>query len=149
MLPNEDNIETLEDRISLLLVDDDADDRELFVNAVKEVNPNIHCFTANDGQQALDLLKTLPTLPDLIFLDLRMPRINGRKFLTEIKQQEKLKNVPVVIYSTSREVDEAKDLKKLGAVHFVSKPSNPEEIFYLVASVLEEQLNNPEKKPGI
>ena len=135
MLPNEDNIETLEDRISLLLVDDDADDRELFVNVVKEVNPNIHCFTANDGQQALDLLKTLPTLPDLIFLDLRMPRINGRKFLTEIKQLEKLKNVPVVIYSTSREVDEAKDLKKLGAVHFVSKPSNPEEIFYLVASV--------------
>lgn len=126
--------------ITLLIVDDDADDRMLFIEAVEEINTNIQCLTANDGQQALDLLRNLPHLPDLIFLDLRMPRINGKKCLVEIKRDEKLKNIPVVIYTTSRELDESKDLKELGAIHFISKPTNPDEIFYLVASVLEEIL---------
>lgn len=130
------------DRLRVLIVDDDADDRELFIQAVKEVNRHIECLTASDGQQALEALRnTGSKLPDFIFLDLRMPRYNGKKCLQEIKRDERLKHIPVIIYSTSREVEESQELKAMGAVYFISKPSNPDEIYYLVSFALEEQLN--------
>lgn len=130
------------DRIRVLIVDDDADDRKLFIDAVREVNRHIECITASDGQQALEVLrKSGSTLPDFIFLDLRMPRYNGKRCLQEIKKDENLKHIPVIIYSTSREVEESQELKAMGAVYFISKPSNPDEIYYLVSFVLEEQLN--------
>ena len=77
------------DRIRVLIVDDDADDRKLFIDAVKEVNRHIECITASDGQQALEVLrKAGSTLPDFIFLDLRMPRYNGKRCLQEIKKMK-------------------------------------------------------------
>jgi CheY-like chemotaxis protein len=130
------------DRISVLIVDDDADDRKLFIDAVKEVDRHIECFTASDGQQALEVLrKSASKLPDFIFLDLRMPRYNGKRCLMEIKRDERLKHIPVIIYSTSREVEESQELKAMGAVHFISKPTDPEEVYYLVSFAIEEQLN--------
>ena len=130
----------MKEGISLLIVDDDADDRNLFIETMKEVDEDIKCISANDGQQALDFLKNSPSLPDFIFLDLRMPRIGGRKCLFEIKKDERLKPIPVIIYTTSNEVEESKALIEMGAVYFISKPSNPEELYYLVSFVLEEQL---------
>lgn len=129
------------DYLSVLIVDDDADDRQLFKDAVKEVDRHIECITASDGQQALEMLrKTGSKLPDFIFLDLRMPRYNGKRCLQEIKKDERLKHIPVIIYSTSREVEESQEMKAMGAVYFISKPSNPDEIYYLISFVLEEQL---------
>ena len=136
----------MEDNIILLLVDDDPDDKKLFIEAVKEFDPQIICYTANDGLQALEILHTTKLLPDFIFLDLRMPRFNGKKFLQAIKKDESLKQIPVIIYTTSREVEESKELKEIGAVYFISKPSNPEEIYYMVSFVLEEQLNATRRK---
>lgn len=126
--------------IRLLIVDDDADDRKFFTKAVAEIDGTIECGTAKDGQQALELLKNPESpLPDYIFLDLRMPRISGKKCLLQIKADARLKNIPVFIYTTSREVEEAKELKEMGAMHFISKPTNPEEIYYVISLVLEEQ----------
>lgn len=126
--------------LEILLIDDDADDRRLFIDAIREVNEDIKCTTANDGKDALDLLKSVDNaLPDFIFLDLRMPRISGKKCLVEIKKDERLKSIPVIIYTTSSELEESKELRELGAVHFISKPSDPNEIYYVVSFVLEEQ----------
>lgn len=131
----------MKNNISLLIVDDDPDDRELFIEAVKDVDENIECVTANNGQQALELLKNpLLPLPHLIFLDIRMPLLNGKKCLFAIKSDERLRQIPVIIYTTSREVEESKELKEMGAFHFISKPGNAEEIYYLVSVVLEEYL---------
>lgn len=125
---------------SLLIVDDDTDDRNLFIEAVKEVDDTIVCMEAKDGQQALEMLNNMDSaLPDFIFLDLRMPRYNGEKCLLEIKNNERLKNIPVIIYTTSKNVEESKQLKSLGACHFMTKPRNAEEIYYLVSIVLEEE----------
>ena len=129
--------------ITILIVDDDADDRKLFIDAIQQVDNTIKCITAIDGKQALELLKSdYSSLPDFIFLDLRMPRFSGKKCLLEIKKDDQLKAIPVIIYTTSREVEEAKELQELGAVHFISKPSDPDEIYYVVSFVLEEQLNS-------
>ncbi|HTE12300.1 MAG TPA: response regulator [Chitinophagaceae bacterium] len=136
----------MEKQLSLLIVDDDPDDRTFFIEAAKEVDENIECITANDGQKALDLMRAnLSSLPDLIFLDIRMPLLNGKKCLVEIKNDERLKHIPVIIYTTSKLVEESIELKKMGAFHFISKPGNADEIYYLVSVMIEEHLNSLRK----
>ena len=132
----------MKENIVLLIVDDDEDDRQLFIESAKEVDENITCITANDGQEALQMLKNKENkLPGYIFLDLRMPGFSGKKCLEEIKKDERLLHIPVIIYTTSREVEDAVELKKMGAAHFISKPINPEEIYYLISAVIEEKWN--------
>lgn len=124
----------------ILLVDDDADDRQFFMEAVHEIDPSVECVTAKDGKQALRLLHDdqVP-LPDFIFLDLRMPKVDGRQCLLQIKANERLKSIPVFVYTTSSEVRESEELQNLGAVRFLTKPANTEEIYYVVSQVLEEE----------
>jgi len=132
----------MKENIILLLVDDDEDDRQLFIESAKEVDENITCVTAGDGQEALQILNNRESeLPDYIFLDLRMPRFSGRKCLEEIKKDTKLVHIPVIVYTTSREVEDAIELKKMGAAHFISKPVNPDEIYYLISAVIAEKWN--------
>jgi CheY-like chemotaxis protein len=124
----------------ILLVDDDVDDRKYFLEALNEIDPTIEFVSAKDGQQAMEILHDVDnSLPHYIFLDLRMPRISGKQCLLQIKTDERLKNIPVIIYSTSRDVEDSEKLNGLGAVHFISKPSDPEELFYVLSMVLEEQ----------
>jgi DNA-binding NtrC family response regulator len=139
---NDDNIAlNMKNNMHLLLVDDDPDDRELFIEAVKEIDASINCVAAKNGLQALEWLKDdSHPIPDLIFLDISMPLLNGSKCLAEIKQDNRLVNIPVIIYTTSRNVEESIVLKDMGAVHFISKPRDAEEIYYLVSVVLEEHL---------
>ena len=83
------------------IVDDDSDDQELFMEAVNEVDDSIKCVSASDCEEALELLKNRRMyLPDIIFLDLNMPRLNGKQCLAELKKQSHLRGIPVIIYST-------------------------------------------------
>ncbi len=141
------NVLIMINNMNILIVDDDAEDRQLFIDAIKDVDPDIKCTTAIDGKQALeDLKNSYNSLPDLIFLDLRMPRFSGKKCLLELKKDELLSPIPVIIYTTSKELEESKELRELGAVHFISKPTDPEEIYYVVSFVLEEQWNTLRNK---
>lgn len=134
---------------TVLIVDDDSDDRTLFINAVREIDELIYCYFASDGQAALNLLSELkPEKPDLIFLDLYMPVLDGRATLIAIKNDSATSSIPVIIYSISKSSDESAELKQLGAVHFISKPSNPEEIYFVVSAVLEEQFLLLRSRPG-
>jgi CheY-like chemotaxis protein len=130
----------MKENITIFIADDDEDDKKLFIESAKEVSKGINCLTAGDGQEALRLLKDEGNpLPDYIFLDLRMPRIGGKKCLEEIRKDKRLQHIPVFIYSTSKDVKDAAELKKNGAVHFISKPANPEDIYYILSVVLEEK----------
>ncbi|MES1219329.1 MAG: response regulator [Bacteroidota bacterium] len=123
--------------ITIFIADDDEDDMNLFIESAREIDEMINFVTASDGQQAMRILKDERNpLPDYIFLDLRMPRINGKKCLEEIKKDERLRHIPVFIYTTSRDVKDSIELKKRGAAHFISKPANPSEIFYILSTVL-------------
>ena len=109
----------------LFIIDDDQDDRDLFVEAVREVDPSIQCFSAMNVQEALHkLTEELLVLPDMIFLDLNMPRISGKQCLAEIKKNHELSQIPVVIYSTSSFQKDIIETRELGAAHFLIKPSN-------------------------
>ena len=126
--------------ITILLVDDDRDDRNLFLEATREVDDTIVCIAAGSGQEALLYLKDVKNpLPDYIFLDLRMPGLSGQDCLVEIKRESRLAAVPVIVYTTSRDVMESMELKKLGAAHFMSKPVSPEDVFYMISFVLGEK----------
>ena len=73
-----------------LLVDDDPDDQEMFLAATKEVYPNLTCKVENDPQRALAILKSGNQIPDIIFLNINMPKINGFEFLIHLKAEEGL-----------------------------------------------------------
>lgn len=106
----------------LLLVDDDEDDREFFLQVMEEVLPDVTCETAANGKIALDKLNTTHQRPDLIFLDLNMPLMNGRQFLREIRNYKHLTEIPVVILSTSSDAQTISETIALGAKHFITKP---------------------------
>jgi CheY-like chemotaxis protein len=125
----------------VLLIDDDDDDRSLFEDAVKEIDSTIKFMSASDGQDALRILKSATILPDYIFLDLNMPRLGGKQCLAEIKKNPRLVNIPVIIYTTTRRKEDVEETKKLGALHFITKPTLFNEICEAIVSVL-----NPENK---
>jgi CheY-like chemotaxis protein len=114
---------------TFFIVDDDIDDQDLFIEAVNEVDNSIECLSASNCEEALDLLKNRKiALPDMIFLDLNMPRLNGKQCLAELKKQAHLRDIPVVIYSTSSEKRDIEETTRLGAAHFLTKPNKFEEL---------------------
>src|SRR6202012_3097757 len=109
----------------LLLVDDDSDDTELFSEAVGEVDNSVLCHFASDGMEALEKLSEQKIeTPDLIFLDINMPEMNGWQFLERVKRNQSLKDIPVIIYSTSSQRSDVLHARTSGALCFVTKPAN-------------------------
>src|SRR5665648_73447 len=87
--------------LNILLADDDTDNCFFFDNALKEIPIATHLTTVYDGEQLMNyLFKNSDHLPDVLFLDLNMPRKTGFECLVEIKENEKLKDLPVIIFST-------------------------------------------------
>lgn len=107
-----------------LLVDDDPDDQELFKYAVQKVGTPVELTVADDGVHALELLNNEQFSPDIIFMDLNMPRLNGLECISEIKKMERLSAVPLYIFSTAHEYQNNIDIKRLGVDRYVEKPSN-------------------------
>lgn len=111
------------------MVDDDEDDVNFFEQTVKDVNPNVHFSAAGNGQQALDLLRSgNGSLPDLLFLDLNMPLMDGKQCLKELKADPELSRIPVIIYTTSSQSRDIEETMMNGAVCFITKPSSLKEL---------------------
>jgi CheY-like chemotaxis protein len=122
---------------SVFLIDDDEDDKELFLEAIGEVNPSVKCRTADSGEEALAVLKDEGTLiPDFIFLDINMPGIGGMECLAELRKMRKLSHVPVIIYTTSGLKKDMDETEKLGASGYFTKPGPFEEICTVIRHVL-------------
>lgn len=124
---------------SVLLIDDDIDDRMIFGEVLKELAPDIIYHEAINGEDALMKLNN-DLLPDLIFLDLNMPRVDGKQFLAEIQQQAHLKHIPVVIYSTSSHESDKKETRELGASYFLTKPNSLHELTHILTDLLQKKL---------
>lgn len=104
----------------ILNIDDDPEDLEIFYKAVKTVNPLAKCLLAHDAKEALNILRDA-IVPDYIFLDIRMPLMDGKTVLTELRQNKKLQTVPVVMYSTTINPGETEEYAALGANQFLNK----------------------------
>lgn len=121
----------------VMLIDDDRDDAELFKEALSEINSSIVFAYHQDSRAALkQLLDTHSNPPDLIFLDINMPVVSGWQCLTEFKKSEHLKDIAVIMFTTSSQPREKEIAEELGAQGFITKPSDYETLKRLLSSVI-------------
>ena len=134
-----------QDEVFLLIAEDDTDDCEIFTDVVKDTGRKITCEFVHDGEALLRYLHVLIAsqalrLPDLIVLDVNMPRVDGKEALRRLKDDERLKEVPVVTLTTSRDAKLKEDMEKLGSCAFYTKPHNIDDFKKLVVEMLDECL---------
>lgn len=113
---------TLHPGITVLIIDDDEDDRFFMEQAFKADSPTTQLYLASGGQQALDLLDSARPLPDIILLDLNMPGLNGFEVLKRLKQSRHYRHIPVVILTPSEAPTDQQQCCQLGATEFITKP---------------------------
>ncbi len=113
-------------KYKILLADDDEDDCTFFKEAMDDLPFSVTIMTVSDGVQLMKLLSDMEpvNLPDILFLDLNMPRKSGFECLSEIKKIDKLKHLPVIIFSTSLDIDVVDLLYKRGAIYYIRKPGD-------------------------
>jgi CheY-like chemotaxis protein len=129
--------------VQILIVDDDADDRLLIREAFDENALACRLEFVENGEGMLRLLSSRlsgkgprgPGLPDLILLDLNMPKMDGREALDWIKKQAKLKHIPVVVLTTSNANEDIQKTYDLGGSSFVVKPSSFDELVGTVGAI--------------
>jgi DNA-binding response OmpR family regulator len=127
------------------LIDDDTDDQEIFSLALNQIDENFECQVAGNGLEGLQQLKKSRILPDYIFLDLNMPKMNGKECLKELKKNDRLKTVPVIIYTTSSSTMDMADTKALGATAFITKPFSLTELTETLTSFFESHVSIPQR----
>jgi CheY-like chemotaxis protein len=121
---------------TILLVDDDRDDRYLFNEAISSAGQQVNCHLAESGRAALELLSNVkPNLPSVIFLDVNMPEMNGWQVLQKIKADKEFNNIPVIMYSTSSHTRDISMALESGALCFCVKPDRFSDLQKLVHEV--------------
>ena len=115
----------MEQTINVLLADDDKDDCLFFTDILSNIPVGTSLTIVKDGDQLIShLAKNGEILPEVIFLDLNMPKKNGYECLAEIKSNVSLNNIPVIIFSTSYDEEKANRLYDNGAHYYICKPTN-------------------------
>lgn len=126
----------MKNAISFLLIDDDADDKDFFELALKNLREKVDFHYASTAAEALDKMKSGDLLPDYIFLDLNMAPMKGLECLLEIKKISKVVDTPVIIYSTSINEDMRYRTLAAGAFDHFEKPFTVESLVQYLNRVL-------------
>jgi len=116
--------------VEIILIEDDPNDAELIIRVLKKHNLANKIVHLKDGAEALDYLlmqgvwakKTVTPAPRVILLDLKLPKVNGIEVLQKIKNDERTRNIPVVVLTSSREERDVKDAYSYGVNSYVTKP---------------------------
>jgi CheY-like chemotaxis protein len=127
---------------NILLADDDEDDRLLFRDVLKEYSKESNLTFAHNGEHLMTLLRS-EELPDVLFLDLNMPLKNGMECLEEIRGDERLKSLPVVIFSTSSHPGTINQMYDIGAHLYVRKPNDFKTLRKAIQEVLKKDWGRP------
>jgi CheY-like chemotaxis protein len=107
-------------KLHIFVADDDPDDLDIFKIIIKEISSDIKITVAKNGLELLEFLDIV--VPDIIFLDINMPCMNGIDCLSEIRKQKKLDDVPVIMFSTTAEEKHINSTYVLGANLYLQKP---------------------------
>jgi CheY-like chemotaxis protein len=124
----------------LLVIDDDAEDAELFQEAISFIDDSAICVAALSGKDGLNVLRF--TIPDIVFLDINMPIMDGKETLARIRSNEAMNSVPVYIFSTSANGREFDFLKDAGAAGCISKPNSFQELCEVLRGILQQHDGN-------
>ena len=129
--------------VEIVIVEDDPNDAELIMRALRKHNLANRLVLLKDGAEAVDFFfgrgayadKPVPATPKVLLLDLKLPKISGIEVLQRIKADERTRNIPVVMLTSSREERDLKDAYALGVNSYVTKPINFEEFAKAVAEL--------------
>jgi CheY-like chemotaxis protein len=125
-------------RIKSLLIDDDLDDQEIFSLCLNDIDDNVQCRVANNGIDALDILdKDEEYTPDVIFLDINMPKMNGLACLEKLKEIPRLSDTQIYVYSTTSEGHVEEKSKRLGANGYIVKAPKTVQLKEKLARIME------------
>lgn len=125
------------DALHILLADDDEDDRLFFKDAFEDIRVQTKVDFVHDGLQLMEyLLQPDVVLPDVLFLDLNMPKKTGKECLIEIKKTPHLKHLIIAIYSTSSSEEDIEDTFVQGANIYIKKPSDFNTLKKLINEVI-------------
>jgi CheY-like chemotaxis protein len=108
--------------VDILLVEDNPNDAELTMRALKRANVDAHLIIARDGAEALELLISDRPKPKVIFLDLKLPKVDGIEVLRQVRLDDRTRAIPVVVLTSSQEERDITECYKLGANSYVVKP---------------------------
>lgn len=123
--------------MNVFLADDDEDDRLFFEEALREVCTKSLLLMADNGERLMQLLRDRRNpQPDVLFLDLNMPKKNGYECLTEIRSDEKLRHIPIVIFTTSQQEDSINAVYQQGAHFYIRKPNDFSQLKSVVRKAL-------------
>ncbi len=121
-----------------LIIDDDPDDQEIFLMCLRKISNDIQCLTLNDGVEAVSMIKTnTEYVPDYVFIDVNMPKMNGIACLSILKNIERLKYSKFFMYSTTSEGSAFEESKKLGALEFIIKPTKTADLKEKLTKIFE------------
>jgi DNA-binding response OmpR family regulator len=121
--------------MQIFLIEDDMDDIELLQDAMAGISHDMHI--ANDGDAAVELIKSGTIVPDIIILDLNLPKIHGREVLLEIKSFDAYRNIPLVILTTSSAIEDITYAYENGANKYLIKPHTGDELKEIVKMILQ------------
>jgi len=121
---------------NILLIDDDSDDAEIFIEAVNALEKEIICQTSSNALTAFEGLKTAEKLPDYIFVDFNMPALNGAEFIQKMKDETRLQHIPIILMSTHSVEVMCQLTKQFDSLKYMTKPSSFQELVALLDGVL-------------
>lgn len=122
----------------IVMIDDDEDDREFFKTAIDCINPQISVVSLFDGVYLTEYMQNNPSQkPDILFLDINMPRKDGFECLQELRAKYDKKELPIVMYSTSESDFDIHNSQKLGANLYLKKPTDFGSLKKALSKVLE------------
>ncbi|HUC83488.1 MAG TPA: response regulator [Flavisolibacter sp.] len=124
----------------VFLADDDEDDRDVFRDVIYNIIPSAKVEVVNDGETLLHLLSHM--IPDILFLDLEMPGKNGLQCLLAIRGNEKLKDIPIVVFSSTTRPANVQTAYDMGADLFLTKKSSFQEYTKCLETVLKMNWND-------
>lgn len=124
------------DDFLVLLADDDAEDRDLFSSILKKISKDIAVEQVENGSSLMHFLENTDHLPDLLFLDLNMPDMDGFECLKRIKNNEYLKDIPIAIFTTSNYYKDIKRTYQSGGDFYIQKPDNYNDLYQVFKNQL-------------
>lgn len=127
----------IHEAVEILLVEDNPDDAGLAIHALKKHNLANHLLHLHDGEEALNYLlnSDLLTMPKVILLDLKMPKVDGIEVLKKLKSDDRLRVVPVVVLTSSKEERDIMESYKLGVNAYIVKPVDFDKFVKAIAEI--------------
>lgn len=119
------------------LIDDDVDDLEFLQEIINQVDRRVNCISFPEAEDAINILTKGTALPDIIFVDYNMPKIDGKQCVAIMRSVPVLSAIPVIVHSTAMTPDLSKNLLKLGATHTFRKPNTNAEFLMIMEEIFQ------------